>query len=454
MILMTSIPSPAGLSYFPFQAEGIYFALSRPGTLLADEMGVGKTVQAVGVINADPTIGKVLIVCPASMRIPWRRELERWLVRPLNVGVVGVDRLNGEELFLHSQVVIINYDRLHNFKALLQSCQWDLAILDECHYCKSPEARRTKAAIGIQARRRMALSGTPLQNRPAELLPMLTWLDPIHWPKSGWHDYALCYCRAFWNGFAWDTTGASNLPELASRLRETVMIRRTKSEVLPELPPKFRSVIEISPTAHLKAIVQREMDAFIQVERTRQPAKEEYTRAAKRLGVDYERIDWEHLSAARHQTALAKVPLVVEFVQEALESGSGKITIFAHHRDVVANLADGLVKFSPVSLVGGMSPEAKQAAIDTFQNDPTCRVFIGNIEAAGVGITLAPASSHAVFAELSWVPAELTQCEDRLHRIGATGSILIHHLVLEGSLDAIMVRILIAKQAVLDSVLS
>jgi SWI/SNF-related matrix-associated actin-dependent regulator 1 of chromatin subfamily A len=151
---------------------------------------------------------------------------------------------------------------------------------------------------------------------------------------------------------------------------------------------------------------------------------------------------------------VAKVPLEVEFVQETMETGSGKITLFARHRDVVANLADGLLKFSPVSLVGGMSPEAKQAAVDTFQKDPACRVFIGNIEAAGVGITLAPASSHAVFAELSWVPAELTQCEDRLHRIGATGSILIHHLVLEGSLDAIMVRKLIAKQVVLDSVLS
>lgn len=98
-----------------------------------------------------------------------------------------------------------------------------------------------------------------------------------------------------------------------------------------------------------------------------------------------------------------------------------------------------------------MSPEAKQAAIDTFQKDPACQVFIGNIEAGGVGITLAPASSHAVFASSPGCRIELMQCEDRLYRIGATGSILIHHLALEGSLDAIMVRILITKQAVLDS---
>jgi SWI/SNF-related matrix-associated actin-dependent regulator of chromatin subfamily A-like protein 1 len=91
--------------------------------LVADEMGLGKTIQAVGVIDADPVIGKVLIVCPGSMRIPWRRALEQWLVRPMNAGVVGVDRLTGEELFLHSEVVIINYDRLHTFKTLLQSCQ-------------------------------------------------------------------------------------------------------------------------------------------------------------------------------------------------------------------------------------------------------------------------------------------------------------------------------------------
>ena len=127
--------------------------------------------------------------------------------------------------------------------------------------------------------------------------------------------------------------------------------------------------------------------------------------------------------------------------------------IFGHHRDVIARLAEGLSRFNPVILVGGMAPQARQNSIDAFQDDPSVRVFIGNIVAAGTGITLAPASSVCLFAELSWVPAEMSQCEDRLHRIGTIDSVTVQHLVLEGSLDAMMVKVLIRKQRVLDAVL-
>jgi SWI/SNF-related matrix-associated actin-dependent regulator of chromatin subfamily A-like protein 1 len=153
------------------------------------------------------------------------------------------------------------------------------------------------------------------------------------------------------------------------------------------------------------------------------------------------------------KTALAKVPLVVEFVTEALRTGSEKVVVFAHHRDVIQALDERLGRFHPVQVVGGMSSLAKQRAIDEFQTNPSTRVFIGNIRAAGIGITLT-AASQCVFAELSWVPAEISQAEDRLHRIGVQDNVLVQHLVLAGSLDAIMVRRLLAKQEVLDGVLS
>ena len=130
-----------------------------------------------------------------------------------------------------------------------------------------------------------------------------------------------------------------------------------------------------------------------------------------------------------------------------------KIVIFAHHRDVIARLVTGLSRFNPVILVGGMIPQARQNSIDAIQGDPSVRIFIGNIQAAGTGITLAPASSVCLFAELSWTPAEMTQCEDRLHRIGTKDSVHVQHLVLEGSLDAMMVKVLIKKQRILDAVL-
>ena len=161
----------------------------------------------------------------------------------------------------------------------------------------------------------------------------------------------------------------------------------------------------------------------------------------------------DNLAVARHETALAKAPLVAAFVTELLRGGTGKIVLFAHHRDVVAELAGLLAEFHPVTLTGDTSPKNRDKAINLFQTAPAVRVFIGNIVAAGVGITLAPASSHCLFCELSWVPAEISQAEDRLHRLVAKDSVLVQHLVLAGSLDAVMVRRILKKQEILDAVL-
>ena len=424
------------LDLFPFQEEGIRFASEREGALIADEMGLGKTCQAIGVINEDPTIRKVIVVCPASVRIPWRRELERWLNRPLSIAVVGVDVGFVQTLF-SKDILIINYDRLSRFTKELSASTYDFCVLDECHYAKSLEARRTRAALAIKARRRIALSGTPILNRPIEIYPVLSWLSPSEWPESDWFAFATRYCGARHNQFGWDVSGASNLPELSQRLHSTVMIRRTKAQVLPQLPAKIRTVVELYPDAEMKRIIKWELKVF----------------EARFLQINHDSINWDDLAVVRHQTALAKVPLVVQYVAEVLDGGVRKIVIFAHHRDVIARLVEGLSRFNPVMLVGGMGPQARQDSIDAFQGDSSVRVFIGNIQAAGTGITLAPASSVCLFAELSWVPAEMTQCEDRLHRIGTKDSVHVQHLVLEGSLDAMMVKVLIKKQKVLDAVL-
>jgi SWI/SNF-related matrix-associated actin-dependent regulator 1 of chromatin subfamily A len=347
-----------------------------------------------------------------------------------------VDEGPSRDVF-NQNVIIINYDRLTRFTRELSACIYDLCILDESHYAKSPEAKRTQAALGIKARRRIALSGTPLLNRPIEIYPILSWLAPSEWLGDHWLDFATRYCGARHNGFGWDLSGASNLPELSQRLRSTVMIRRTRAQVLPQLPAKLRTIVELYPDAEMKRLLKRELKAF----------------ETRFLRVDHESIDWDDLAVVRHETALAKVPLVVQYAAELLDGGVRKIVIFAHHRDVIARLADGLKRFRPVILVGGMGPQARQDSIDAFQDDSSVRVFIGNIQAAGTGITLAPASSVCLFAELSWVPAEISQCEDRLHRIGTLDSVTVQHLVLEGSLDAIMVRVLIRKQRILDAVL-
>lgn len=431
------IPSPSDLPYFPFQQTGIAFALAREGALIADSPGLGKTVQSIGVINGDPTLRKILVVCPAGMRIPWQRELEKWLERSLSVGVIGVNGEDQERLFGESDILVVNYDRLHRFAKEITVNTYDLCILDECHYAKSLEAKRTRIILKIKARRRLALSGTPLLNRPIEIYPVLSWLAPEQWPARDRFGFARRYCGARHNGFGWDLSGASNLEELSARLRATIMIRRTKVEVLPELPPKIRTVIELIPTLGMKEALRRERTAY----------------ELPHLRVNHTAIDWDNLSVVRHETALAKLPLVIDYIREMLEGGVPKIVAFAHHRDVIGHLRGGLIQFNPVILIGEMGPKERQASIDAFHNDSSVRVFLGNIQAAGTGITLAPASSHCVFTEMSWVPAEMTQAEDRLHRIGTRDSVTIHHLVLEGSLDAMMVRVLLKKQKILDAVL-
>jgi SWI/SNF-related matrix-associated actin-dependent regulator 1 of chromatin subfamily A len=308
------------------------------------------------------------------------------------------------------------------------------------------------------------MSGTPLLNRPRELLPVLTWLDSIIWPHTKWHEFGLRYCGAVWNGFGWEYRGATHLEELGNCLRSTVMLRRTKAEVLPELPPKFRSVVELAPDINLARLVQAELHAFEQyLQRQGDPDKpleqrtrelsQAYRDAVRTLRYLSDDTLGDNLAKARHAVALAKVPLIGKFVDELFLSGSGKLTIFCHHRDVISGLEKLLTAYHPVLLHGGTSQAARMEAVKRFQNDPLCRVFIGNIVAAGVGITLAPASAHCLFAELSWVPAEITQAEDRLHRIGTRGNVLVQHLVLVGSLDAVLVRTLLAKQKILDRIL-
>ena len=149
---------------------------------------------------------------------------------------------------------------------------------------------------------------------------------------------------------------------------------------------------------------------------------------------------------------MAKVPCVIAFVSEALAAGSNKIVLWCHHRAVAFEFFKGLAEYNPVLMLGGMPPHERQDAIDRFQTLPDVRIFIGGITAAGLGISLT-SSSHAVFAELSWVPGEISQAEDRCHRIGQRDNVLVQHLVLSGSLDAIMARRLLAKQEVLDGVL-
>ena len=454
------VPAPEGRAYLPYQRAGIAYLLAKPGALLADDMGLGKTIQAIGVINGDASINRVLVICPNTLKLNWQIEFGRWLVRPAAVGIAQA----GKPL-PSTPIVVINYDIIGRYRDAIDAVSWDLLIADECHALKNNRAQRTRAVFGggrgkertppIKARRTLLLTGTPILNRPCEMWTLLKAIDPQGIGGDFWHFHKR-YCAAHQTRYGWDMSGASNLDELQRRLRETVMIRRLKADVLTDLPPKRRQVVEVAANGAADTVAN-ELEVYERTDALRARvalAEAEEDEAAYREAVAAlsaaESVAFRDMSAARHATALAKLPYVIEHLREAIEAG-GKIVCFAHHIDVVDAIAAAFGS-ACVTLTGGTSLADRQANVERFQADPTCTLFVGNLLAAGVGITLT-ASSHVVFAELDWRPAMVTQAEDRTHRIGQRDSVLVQHLVFDGSLDATMAKRIVEKQAIIDAAL-
>lgn len=448
------IPVPEGLEYRPFQKAGIAAAGQR-NVLIGDEMGLGKTIQAIGIINNDKSIRKALIIVPASLRLNWEKELKKWLVnKDLTIGIAKGSNVPDTD------IVIINYDILNRHSDLIRSIEWDLLVADESHKLKNGKAQRTKAVVGrwhkdpeknivpVNAKRKVFLTGTPILNRPIELWTTLHYLDPENW-KSFW-GFAKRYCGAIQTKYGWDLNGASNLDELQIKLRETVLVRRLKADVLAELPSKTRQVIEL-PQNGTAAAVKNEQKVLAKLnavadklEALKSVEPNDFEEAVRQLKTCT--IEFEEISRVRHETAVAKIPAAVNFINDILEDKPNyKLVVFAHHHDVVHGLKDGIGADKCVTLIGTDSDKARDKAVESFQNDPAVQVFIGTIGAAGVGLTLT-AGSHVIFVELDWVPGNVTQAEDRVHRIGQNEAVLIQHLVVADTIDAKIAHTIISKQ--------
>ncbi len=435
------IPRPPGLEYRPFQKAGIAYALEHQNVLIADEPGLGKSIEALGVVNSDLSIQNVLIVCPASLKLNWEREARKWLVGDFQISVINGTR----KPFPDGGVVIINYDILSGYRRVIDQVKWDVLICDESHMIKNPKSSRSKAVIGnwhrdpskriepIKAKRRIFLTGTPILNKPIELWTTIHSLDPKTW--GSWKDYTVKYCDARETRWGWDVSGASNLGELQEKLRARIMVRRLKADVMKELPPKQRQVIVLPKKA---SVVKREKKFAATLEEML-------------AGSNIPPVVFEEMARVRHESAVDKIPDAIDHIKALMEEHQ-KIVVMCHHRDVLEAIAKGVEEFGVVRLQGGDSESSKQDAVDRFQNDPSVRIFLGSIRAAGVGITLT-AASLLLFVELDWVPGIMTQAEDRIHRIGTAGSVLIQHLVYADSIDARMAEAIVDKQAIIEQAL-
>lgn len=439
--MVDKLKAPVGYEYLPYQRAGIAYLIEKSGGLLADEMGLGKTIQAIGFINCVPNrIDSCLIVCPASLKVNWKRELTHWLCGKYSVGIAS------PKYYPLSDIVIINYDLLRKYKDKLAERYWDILIGDELHYCKNPGTIRSKSFYDIRAKYRIGITGTPIPNRVGEIYPILRWLRPGYFASR----------KAFIRRYR-DNRG---LAELQDTLRATCMVRRLKSDVIKELPRKRRQVLEL-PSTGIEHLVREELLAFrkkqlaiSRLERARRKALEasdtsEYSLAAKKLA-EAKMVMFSELSKERKKVAVAKIPLVIQHIKNSLLE-ERKVVVFCYHHEVIERIGEAFSGISVKHYGGIIKDSNRDANIQRFQTDKDIRVLIGSIKTA-TGYT-ATAASHAIFAELDWKPTDITQAEDRLHRIGQKDFVFCQHLVLEGSVDAIMAKKMVEKQEIIDKAL-
>jgi SWI/SNF-related matrix-associated actin-dependent regulator 1 of chromatin subfamily A len=435
---------PNDRQYKPYQRAGIHYICNRAVTLLADEQGLGKTIQAIGAWN-ELHPKHTLVICPASVKWNWAREFSWW-----GLGDPKCHVQQGRKGYPlnRSAVTIVNYDVLDALHEELTDKPWDMVILDEAHFLKNSKAKRTQAALGYRTRQGIVkgakhvvlLTGTPVPNRPIEFWPMLTRLAPdVIAPFTKYFDFGRRFCNAYQGPFGWDMTGSSNEEELNRRLRSSIMVRRLKADVLTDLPDKQYQIIPFEADATARRLIKNESKIV---------DMEDLQKTGKPKGMQV-----GELAELRHKLALVKLPLCLTHICDLLDGGVDKIVVFAHHAAVIDALMDGLKDYLPVKLDGRIGAVEKQRAVDTFQNNKDCRVFVGQMQAAGVGITLT-AASNVVFVESSWVSGDIAQAVDRCHRIGQKDSVLAQFLVIRGSLEEYMLRTVVDKQHVINSVIN
>lgn len=429
---------------FKHQEEGIEFLLKNKKCILADDMGLGKTYQSI-VAALEIEAERVLIVCPSSLKINWMREVQNFCE---DVSIIKGKHWDPDRF------TIINYDIIKNFHTIEEKGkkyeEWelrreivefnpDLIILDEAHFVKNHKSIRGKILKDITKRfkteRVWLLTGTPIANRPMDYFNLLSIIDsPV---TNNWVHYAKTYCDGmrFRKGgrYIWVTTGASNLGELSAKTKRTIL-RRKKENVL-DLPEKLITPVYLElenvdgyKNVWNEYIEQRKLDG-----KKGNPAK-----------------DLVEMTLLRTFIAMETVPYTIEKTEEALELNK-KTIIFCNFNDEM----DSFIRHfgdKCVCVRGGMSDKQKQHAVDRFQEDDSCMVFVGQIKAAGVGLTLTKAEI-VIMNSLDWVPGNHEQAEDRAYRIGQSETVNIYYMLMDDTIDTLVWNILNEKKKVIGTIM-
>jgi len=421
------------------QKEAIEKLLANERFILADDMGLGKTTAAV-IASLESKAKKILIVCPASLKINWEREIKNYTDRKILV-------IEGRKWGSTFDYYIINYDILKNFHTtdksedseayqLIAKEKFDLAIVDEAHYISNTTSQRTRLLNDIldNIPRVWLLTGTPMTSRPINFFNLLSIVNsPL---ALNWQVYVRRYCAGYQfrvgQRKVWNTSGASNLDELRERTKN-IVLRRLKSDIL-DLPEKIIAPIylELKNTYY-----DDELEEFMRISKENQK-KESISVTLNRL------------MRIRQLIAVEKVNYTCELIDKFIEQDK-KVIVFTNFT-MSLDLIHEKYKKNSVTLDGRMSKEKRQESVDKFQTNDKIKVFISNIKAGGVGITLTAAEA-VIMNDLSFVQADHSQAEDRAYRYGQKNSVLVYYPVFENTVEMQIFNILQKKKDIIDQVM-
>ena len=418
------------------QKEAIEKLAGSRRFILADDMGLGKTTCTI-IAALETGAKKILIICPASLKINWQREIENYSDRPVFIS-------EGKKFSTESDFVIVNYDILKNFhdtkekdNSLLNQSNFDLVILDEAHMISNPQAQRTKIINHFvkNIKRVWLLTGTPMTSRPMNYYNLLNIIEsPV---AQNWMAYAIRYCQGYQfmagRRKVWNVTGASNLEELRDRTSKQIL-RRLKEDVL-DLPDKIISPVYLRlKSKEYEELMGEYYDWF-----DKNPDE------ASSLTVQFSK-----LMKVRKVISNEKTKQTIEIVENIIEQGK-KVIVFTNFTESLQTIYKHFEK-QAVYLDGSCSKPHRQKAVDEFQDNEKIKVFVGNIKAAGVGLTLTSAEV-VIMNDLSFVPAEHSQAEDRAYRYGQKNNVLVYYPLYENTIEGAIYDILNRKKQIIRTVM-
>lgn len=445
---------------YKHQKDGVKFLLEKyldgNGAILGDSMGLGKTKQTI-VFSEIQNFNKILIVCPASLKYNWEREI-KMVNEYSNVCILpqNIPNENTKYFIINYDMLIKEFDyekennkielKLHD-DSFLKKNNFDIMLLDEGHLVKAQNSKRSRAVLELMNNINfiIPISGTPIKNKTKDIFNLLKLVR--HPLGNNFFNFALRYAGAYKSAFGWNFDGSSNLEELHEKLK-TIMIRRTKEECL-DLPEKIINEIYIDlPTENEKEYNNAFADYLNFVREVKLANKDEHEKDFKIQSI-IQAEELVKLNLLKQICSKSKFTMLKERIDDMLEEDSNrKIVIFSQYNEIINLLFDKYKKIS-VKLTGSTSQINRQKAVDEFQNNEKIKLFIGNIIAGGVGITLTR-SDTCIIIDFPWTPSDISQATDRLHRIGQKNNTNIFYFITKDTIEEEIYKLLKKKSDIIN----